>query len=382
MPIGRDGSGPHGAVDSFGPRCRHGSRGLASPRRSRADRRSKRGLPRSRRTAPHRSRSRRSAADPSASSTAEGDHARRIVPVDRIRVAEDAPRLSGPARFMMRLAGRRRAAARAVRCHATSIFEHVSGTKSPSMSRGWRIDLLELCRRAGVTEIDPHRGARFHRRARGLGNHPADDHPAARARRVLTAEQLRWVLLHELAPCPAPRFDRPRRSSDSPPILHFFNPAIWIANRIIHQLREYACDDLAVALEPRRPAVESGEAFVRILRHADRGPPRPGRGPRHLRPGFAGRLLPPRSAGCWIPSGRSAPRPGTWSLWGLILLAVVSVPHLRAAGERDSRPIPKPPPPEGEAGRGQAQGIRAARRGAGRETDPRGDRRAEARPRC
>jgi len=53
-------------------------------------------------------------------------------------------------------------------------------------------------------------------------------------------------------------------------ILHFFNPAIWIANRIIHQLREYACDDLALSLS-RSTAVESGEAFVRILRHADRG---------------------------------------------------------------------------------------------------------------
>src|SRR5262249_49071644 len=85
----------------------------------------------------------------------------------------------------------------------------------------------------------------------------------------LTAEQLRWGLLHELA--------HVRRGDlivltlqRLAAILHFFNPVIWIANRVVHQLREYACDDVALALG-RSSAVESGEAFVRILRNADRG---------------------------------------------------------------------------------------------------------------
>src|SRR5262249_3776384 len=145
----------------------------------------------------------------------------------------------------------------------------------------------------------------------------------------LTPEPLRWVLLHELAH--VRRHDLvilPLQRIAA--ILHFFNPAIWIVNRVVDQLREYACDDLASSLS-HASAVESGEAFVRTLRHADR-----------TRRGLVGAIgifgLDAR-ASCYLRVRRllDAERPvrrapGAWSLCGLILLAAVSVPHLRAAG--------------------------------------------------
>ena len=96
-------------------------------------------------------------------------------------------------------------------------------------------------------------------------------------------------------------------------ILHFFNPVVWIANRIIHQLREYACDDLAVALS-HASAVESGEAFVRILRHAD--------GRRRGLNGALGVFGLDSRAACFRRVRRlldaepaDPPRAGAWSFW-------------------------------------------------------------------
>ena len=74
---------------------------------------------------------------------------------------------------------------------------------------------------------------------------------------------------------------------------------------------------------------------MRILRHADRG-----------RRGLEGALgvfgLDSR-ASCFLRVRRLLDTerpirtaPGAWSLWGLILLAVVSLPHLRAAGDATS----------------------------------------------
>lgn len=128
------------------------------------------------------------------------------------------------------------------------------------------IDLVELCRTAGI-----NRTVRFVEDdsiavpsawgiirptilvPRGIGAN-------------LTPEPLRWVLLHELAhvrrrDLAVLAFQRIAA------ILHFFNPAVWIANRIIDQLREYACDDMASALG-HASAVESCEAFVSVLRLA------------------------------------------------------------------------------------------------------------------
>ena len=192
---------------------------------------------------------------------------------------------------------------------------------------GLPIDLRELCRRAGVPET-----VRF---VESNGIAAPSVSGIVRPTIILpqgivaslSQQQLRWVLLHELAH--VRRHDLivvtlQRLAA----ILHFFNPAIWMANRIIHQLREYACDDLAASLS-RSSAIESGEAFVRILRHADR-----------RRLGLEGALgvFGLDSRACCL---RRVHRlldtdrpirtaPGVWSLWGLILLAAVAVPHLRA----------------------------------------------------
>jgi beta-lactamase regulating signal transducer with metallopeptidase domain len=145
----------------------------------------------------------------------------------------------------------------------------------------------------------------------------------------LTAEQLRWALLHELAHVG-------RRDlivvwlQRLAAILQFFNPVIWIANRIVHRLREFACDDLAVSLGDV-DGIESGEAFLRILRHA-------GQHRRGLQ-GALGVFGLDSRASCFLRVRRLldterpiriAPR--TWSLGALALLALVSLPHLHARG--------------------------------------------------
>jgi beta-lactamase regulating signal transducer with metallopeptidase domain/uncharacterized GH25 family protein len=192
------------------------------------------------------------------------------------------------------------------------------------------IDLHELCQRAGVpetiriVELDGIAAPAVWGIARPTIILPRGITTS------LTADQLRWVLLHELA--------HVRRRDlivvtlqRVAAVLHFFNPVIWIANRIIHQLREDACDDLAVTLS-HASAIESGEAFVRILRHAD-----------DRRRGLNGALgvfgLDSRAA-CFRRVRRLLDTerpirsaPGAWSLWALILLGVIALPHLRAAGD-------------------------------------------------
>jgi hypothetical protein len=173
----------------------------------------------------------------------------------------------------------------------------------------------------------------------------------------LPDQQLRWVLLHELAH--VQRRDLIVATLQRlAAILHFFNPAIWIANRIINQLREYACDDLA-ASQSHSSAIESGEAFVRILRYSDRG--------RGLK-GAVGLFGLDSRAGCLRRVRRLLDTdrpirtaPGAWSFLGLILLATISVPHLRAAG--DSTPSSTQDPAKDSVTKDQAD-PKAARREA------------------
>ncbi len=77
---------------------------------------------------------------------------------------------------------------------------------------------------------------------------------------------LEWILLHELAHI--------RRHDLAVvwfqwlmAIVHFVNPAVWIANRMINRLREYACDDLALA-HANASRLDSSEAFMAVVRHA------------------------------------------------------------------------------------------------------------------
>lgn len=145
---------------------------------------------------------------------------------------------------------------------------------------------------------------------------------------TLSASEMQWVLLHELAHI---------RRRDliiillqrSAAIVHFFNPAVWIANRIADRLREYACDDFAVSLSGRS-GIEAGEAFVQILRNAARTRPR--------FEGVIGIFGMDSQAACFQRVRRMLDtdrpirtKPGWLSLCGLILLALASLPSLAAS---------------------------------------------------
>ena len=86
----------------------------------------------------------------------------------------------------------------------------------------------------------------------------------------VTPEQLKWILLHELAHI--------RRSDLAVTlfqrllqILFFFNPAVWIANWVADQLREYACDDLALSICNTERKV-CGKGFLSLLERVNNLP--------------------------------------------------------------------------------------------------------------
>ena len=87
----------------------------------------------------------------------------------------------------------------------------------------------------------------------------------------LTPKQLTWVLLHELA--------HVRRGDLWVVVVQrvvqavfFFNPAVHLANWIIDELREYACDDAALAACKTSRRV-CGEGFLAIVeRSVERAP--------------------------------------------------------------------------------------------------------------
>ena len=82
----------------------------------------------------------------------------------------------------------------------------------------------------------------------------------------MSTMHLEWILLHELAHI---------RRHDLAivwfqwlmAIVHFLNPAVWIANRMVNRLREYACDDLAL-VHAKASRIDSSEAFMTVVRHA------------------------------------------------------------------------------------------------------------------
>ncbi|MCL2120450.1 MAG: M48 family metalloprotease, partial [Planctomycetaceae bacterium] len=142
----------------------------------------------------------------------------------------------------------------------------------------------------------------------------------------LTVEQLRWVLLHELAHIR-------RRDLQTAfvqrlaVILHFYNPAVWVASWWMNHLRESACDDMALAADTTIPRKTIGDALLCIVEHsavADR----PGYGtPGALN--FAGsvrhrlvRLLDQKRI--------LYTKTGAGSMTLLILITVLLVPHWQA----------------------------------------------------
>lgn len=86
----------------------------------------------------------------------------------------------------------------------------------------------------------------------------------------LTPNQLRWVLLHELAHIRR-RDNRVSLFQSIVQIVFFFHPAVWIANVLIDQQREYACDDDALA-GSKTSRRECGEGFLEAVFHAARVP--------------------------------------------------------------------------------------------------------------
>ncbi len=86
----------------------------------------------------------------------------------------------------------------------------------------------------------------------------------------IDADQRRWVLLHELAHLKRGdlwvlAFQRLAQ------IVFFFNPSVWIANRAINRLREYACDDIAL-VHSKIDRRSCGEGFLRIVEDAHAQP--------------------------------------------------------------------------------------------------------------
>ena len=192
------------------------------------------------------------------------------------------------------------------------------------------LDLGELCRRMGITrnvqvivsnDVTAPAVGGIMRASIILPNGIASE---------LTPRQLQWVLLHELAHIR--RGDLlvvvlQRLAS----VLHFFNPSIWIANRIIHRLREYACDDLALSLGDGS-AVDSGEAFLQILKRAS--------DPQQKLKGALGVFGLDSRAACFARVRRlmETDRPirlglDRLSLCGLILTAAIVLPRINAAQE-------------------------------------------------
>ncbi len=151
----------------------------------------------------------------------------------------------------------------------------------------------------------------------------------------LTSRQLRWVLLHELAH--VRRHDVPAvLLQRSVAILHFFNPVVWLANRIAYRLREYACDDFALATS-KTSAIESGQAFLEVLRYASDS--------RRIQGalgifGFDSRAACTLRVERLLDSDRKIhTRASAVSMGFVLLLALVALPHVHAATEVDQDPL-------------------------------------------
>ncbi|GAB5403381.1 MAG: hypothetical protein Aurels2KO_16120 [Aureliella sp.] len=84
--------------------------------------------------------------------------------------------------------------------------------------------------------------------------------------RTLSADQLKWIALHELAHVyrrdgVIQFFQRLLL------ILQFWNPFVWVAYYFANRCREDDCDDLALHWSERN-AVSAGEAFMSVVRYA------------------------------------------------------------------------------------------------------------------
>jgi beta-lactamase regulating signal transducer with metallopeptidase domain len=79
-----------------------------------------------------------------------------------------------------------------------------------------------------------------------------------------SAEQMRWILLHELAHIQ--RWDMlVKLFQKIVQFAFFFHPGVWIANALIDRQREFACDDTAV-LGSNLSRADCGESFLHIVK--------------------------------------------------------------------------------------------------------------------
>ncbi len=156
--------------------------------------------------------------------------------------------------------------------------------------------------------------------------------------RSLPVEQLEWVLLHELAH--VRRHDLAVNCFQRlAVILHFANPAVWIANRMINRLREYACDDVASSLVAGSQTA-SGEAFLGVMRFAAsagrEAAAHPG-GALGMFESSARSSCLRRMARLLDEERRLTVKLGLGSLCALLLIAAVALPQLRAADPKKEK---------------------------------------------
>ncbi len=156
---------------------------------------------------------------------------------------------------------------------------------------------------------------------------------------TLDPDGRRWVLFHELAHLRRRdlwtlTFQRLVKS------VLFFNPAVWLASRQVDRLREFACDDFALA-HSRADRRCCGRSFLALVERSSSG-----------LPGTAALALTEPPSGYRTRLRRildtdRAPAPSA-SATGLALLvafALVCLPTLVAQAPDDSRPSPVSPAP-------------------------------------
>ncbi|WP_082846423.1 carboxypeptidase regulatory-like domain-containing protein [Planctomyces sp. SH-PL14] len=161
---------------------------------------------------------------------------------------------------------------------------------------------------------------------------------------TLTAGQRRWVLLHELAHIR--RHDLAIQAAlRGLQIVHFTNPALWIARSVLDRLRELAADDLASAQHAGN-FVERGEAFLGVVRWAAQAATRSAVPALALFDSRSGRTCAARLQRLL---DTDAPAPTTrlrgWSIATLAILAALCLPHLTGA-QSPAQPSDKPAPPK------------------------------------
>lgn len=245
--------------------------------------------------------------------------------------------------------------------HAQWRFRRGLTALPPRNTSQFGVDLPELCRRAGIRRTIRVVASDLLPAPAVWGIvRPTIILPASLIE-SLSPVQLRWILLHELA--------HVRRHDLAMVLLeriaaigNFFNPAVWVANRVADRLREYACDDVAMALAETSP-VETSEAFLRVVSYAG--------GSRRTTAGALGAFGLGSRAACLERVRRllDSDRPlhtrcGAVSLLGLTLLAALSLPHLRAASQEpktDKGSAAKPPDTASEKQTGVRPAAEAAK---------------------